>query len=92
MWLDSQFWESPTNSLKEIKTLIQKKTFIKSLIQRFINPLQATGFEKRKYTLNGAHFKQQSKHCSYTWNTKKYGRKSLYTDIENFQISVCYQS
>ena len=43
-----------------------------------------------KYKLNGAHFKQ-SKYCSYSyaWNIKKYGRKFLYTDIENFQISIC---
>ena len=40
MWLDPQFWmaDCSTNGLKEIKTLIQ----------HFTDPLQATGFEKQK--------------------------------------------
>ena len=81
MWIGPQFWmaDCSTNGLKEIKTLIQHFTDLCKL-QVLMN---------EKYALNGAHFKQQSKHRSYTWNTKKYGRKSLCTDLENCQISVC---
>ena len=48
--------------------------------------------KNEKYTLNGVHFKQQSKHRLYIRNSKKYGRKPLYTDIENFQMPLCKES
>ena len=78
MWLDPQFWMADrcTSSLKEIKTLIQY----------FANPLQPA--KKKTYIYPEWLSLQTTKHRSNTCNSKKYGRKSLYTNIEDFQICL----
>ena len=78
MWLDPKFWmaDCSTSSLKEIKTLIQY----------FANPLQIA--KKKTYIYAEWLSLQTTKHRSYTCNSKKYGRKSLYTNIEDFQICL----
>lgn len=64
-----------------------KLSFNTSLILCMLQVLK-----NEKYTLKDVHFKQQSKHRLYIRNSKKYGRKPLYTDIENFQMPLCKES